>query len=385
MKIFVLSCFIPFIINGYSQNKVENNKCKIVVTINSFEKNKFQNAFLEIYKEQLDSSVHFALIKQIPIVKNIFSFEIDGTDPFGAYMQLKIKDSIYMKSFPIIISNERINVSMNYLTTDVIVVKSKQNDFLAENMNLLFEMPAIIVNEKNFSYKLIKISDEFEWPWQYGMLKYRLAEFQKNVIKQVKAYQEYYFALDRIYNNKENFTPKTLDTCYSIFSKRFKNSTKAKKLQQYIIQSKELKTGNKIPLFQMQDVNMKSVSWSESFYKNYDYTLIDFWASWCVGCREETKKVQKIYSNIDTSKFQIISVSIDEEPKKWITAFKADSIVWKNYIDTKGWNGNVAKAFNLFSIPRNIVIDKNGIIIEQNIWDKELSKFLQEKKLMKDK
>ena len=91
-----------------------------------------------------------------------------------------------------------------------------------------------------------------------------------------------------------------------------------------------------------------------------------------------------MYSAIDTGRMHIVSVSIDEDQKKWMQAVGQDSIVWNNYIDTEGgWDGSVAKNFNLTYIPANVIVDKSGKIIALNVTTKGLKDFMIEHGVMK--
>jgi thiol-disulfide isomerase/thioredoxin len=109
------------------------------------------------------------------------------------------------------------------------------------------------------------------------------------------------------------------------------------------------------------------------------YTLIDFWASWCIPCRTKMKEIKSIFDATDKAKLQIVSISIDENKDNWTKAMHQDDITWKSYIDTKGWNGDIAKTFALTSIPRNILVDGSGTIVAIDIWDTQLRNFLKNK------
>lgn len=92
------------------------------------------------------------------------------------------------------------------------------------------------------------------------------------------------------------------------------------------------------------------------------YTLIDFWASWCLPCRAAMPRVQEIQKAFG-NQLQVIAISIDKDNKAWKKAVKEEKATW-----TQGWldaeQDKVATpAYNVLSIPRLILIDKEGRVV----------------------
>jgi len=95
------------------------------------------------------------------------------------------------------------------------------------------------------------------------------------------------------------------------------------------------------------------------------YVLLDFWASWCKPCREGNPKLRRIYKAYHRKGFEIISISSDEDKKKWKNAILYDSISDWHHINISR-NGVVISEYNVSLIPDYILIDKNGLIIGRN-------------------
>lgn len=106
------------------------------------------------------------------------------------------------------------------------------------------------------------------------------------------------------------------------------------------------------------------------------YVLLDFWASWCIPCREQNPSLKKIFLEFRKMGFRIISVSLDADKRKWLDAVKKDAMTWINLSDLKGWANAVAIKYNVEDIPKNFLIDPKGAIIEKNIWGEDLEKKL---------
>ncbi len=112
--------------------------------------------------------------------------------------------------------------------------------------------------------------------------------------------------------------------------------------------------------------------------------LIDFWASWCGPCRAENPTVVAAYKKYHTSKFkngkgfEVLSVSLDQNAIAWEKAIEKDSLVWPYHgSDLRGWNNAVAQRYGVNSIPANVLVDGNGIIIAKNLRGELLEKTIE--------
>lgn len=111
--------------------------------------------------------------------------------------------------------------------------------------------------------------------------------------------------------------------------------------------------------------------------------LVDFWASWCGPCRAENPAVVAAYNkyhslNFKNGKgFEILSVSLDQNASAWEKAIEKDQLIWPNHVsDLQGWSNAAAMRYGINSIPTNVLVDGNGIIIAKNLRGSDLEKTL---------
>lgn len=141
-----------------------------------------------------------------------------------------------------------------------------------------------------------------------------------------------------------------------------------------------LRIGNIAPELSYQDPDGKAIALSSLRGK---IVLIDFWASWCAPCRHENPYVVATYKKYHNRKFKggsgftVYSVSCDREKKAWVEAIERDQLIWEYHVsDLKGWEAEATYIYNISSIPSNVLIDGDGIILAWNLRGEQLTQKL---------
>lgn len=334
---------------------------KTIINFNLGEiKIKKSKIFIEIF--QADSLVKYKNFEIVIPKTNKFSYTLQTKQPFLGLIRLQKSDSNSIVSGGCVFANEKMDVN---LIKDFLEVESTQTNFLQNNANLYLGIPYILRNNSNFTLENIKRSYQINIGKDLTLYNQHL-EYERNIIKQVSVNKNYFHTLYQFYNTRYYLSLATLEKCYSILEKVYMGNEYLIKLDNYIKQSKNIFIGKKVPFFYADDLKGNKTSF-ENFYNTSELTLIDFWASWCVPCRLQMKELVPLYQKTDSIKLKVISVSLDKSIDDWKRASTNDKILWSNYVDSLGFNGNVAKSFNIISIPFNFLINSKGEIIKINV------------------
>ncbi|HEX8040107.1 MAG TPA: TlpA disulfide reductase family protein [Chryseosolibacter sp.] len=108
------------------------------------------------------------------------------------------------------------------------------------------------------------------------------------------------------------------------------------------------------------------------------YVLIDFWASWCGPCRKENPEVVRLYNRYNDKGFEIYGVSLDESRDQWRNAIQQDGLPWRHVCDLKGAAGVAVQLYDVQTIPKTLLLDREGQIIAQDLRGAALAEKLRE-------
>jgi len=104
--------------------------------------------------------------------------------------------------------------------------------------------------------------------------------------------------------------------------------------------------------------------------------LVDFWATWCPPCIEEAPALVEAYEKFKDQGFEIVGISLDQD-KSALEKFTAgNKMTWPQFFDGKGWDNELAKRFEIQSVPTMWLLDREGKLADPNPRDR-LEKAIQ--------
>lgn len=122
--------------------------------------------------------------------------------------------------------------------------------------------------------------------------------------------------------------------------------------------------GDKAPELILPDAQGKNIAISS--FKG-SVVLLDFWASWCAPCRENSPELVKLYATFKGQGFQILGVSVDDNRTAWQRAVKADKMTWPQVIVPASAKNRVLSTYGVSYIPATFLMDRNGVLQEADL------------------
>ncbi|MBF4506488.1 TlpA family protein disulfide reductase [Flavobacterium sp. JLP] len=98
------------------------------------------------------------------------------------------------------------------------------------------------------------------------------------------------------------------------------------------------------------------------------YVYIDLWATWCGPCRAEIPYLQKIEEKYHGKNIEFVSVSIDalKDHDKWQKFVNDKQLGGIKLFSDNEWKSAFVTSYNVTGIPRFILIDPKGNVLEAN-------------------
>lgn len=168
---------------------------------------------------------------------------------------------------------------------------------------------------------------------------------------------------------------KELRGLYNGLDKSIRKSKDGKAFDYYLKRLENTSVGKKAPGITQLTPEGEPFSLTDLRGK---YVLIDFWAAWCPDCRKENPNLVKTYTAFKDKNFEILGVSFDRKLEDWVKAIKDDNLTWKHISDLQSWQNAAGTLYGVRSIPQNILVDPQGVIIARNLHGEDLNVKLRE-------
>ena len=146
----------------------------------------------------------------------------------------------------------------------------------------------------------------------------------------------------------------SVQTLYNNLSPSVKKSTYGIQVGKDIRRIIAVSPGGIAPDFSATDIHHKPL---RLYAFRGKYVLLDFWASWCVPCREGNPHLIALYNKY---KITIIGIADNEkQPDVWRKAVAKDKIdIWYHVL-----KGHINELYGIQSLPTKILINKEGVVI----------------------
>lgn len=154
----------------------------------------------------------------------------------------------------------------------------------------------------------------------------------------------------------------TLTSRFEILNREFESRIHNPAIQQYIQNKLDLVKGNPISAsnFRLLSVNGDSISLSDFAGK---VVYLDFWSTYCAPCVAEIPSAIELQKQFEKKDIVFINVALNYNLDEWKQFIRSRELQGVHLIARGGFASDVAKAYDVTSIPRYYLIGKDGMII----------------------
>jgi len=290
---------------------------------------KLQNSFLE---ETKDLDVDFKALEKASITYN----HANNLNRFESYKRFVSKDQDFKVSenFPdfensLNLEDEKLLAVANY--------KMYLSDFYTEKASELAKSDSI---SQELAFLQV-VSDQVKSPEIKNNLLYGSAKYGITYTNELQAYYDIFMANTTNEDHKKEITEK--------YHKLIK-----------------LSKGEPSPTFENYE-NFAGGTTSLSDLKG-KYVYVDVWATWCGPCKREIPSLKEMEKKYHEKNIAFISMSIDRKVDydKWRNMVEEESLSGIQLFAPNDWSSDFVTKYSILGIPRFILIDKEGNIVNSN-------------------
>lgn len=356
MKYFLFSIIITVVVSCH-QDKHIDSRYIISMELNGF-KDSTEFRFLNLDKGEFTDSTY--------LINGKLQFKGQVEEPYNA--RIHTIDNKYLVLW---IEKGAINVRGDY---DNFGSSKISGSALNLVMTKYRDKQSVVTVSRDSLFELVMKADTKE---EYLKVKEPLEKMDQIVrdirIQGIVSEPPSYHTIKELYFLRNDLSRDTLELFFNNFPESLQNTKYGEVIRTYV-DNKPISIGDYYTDIEGIDKEGKTVKLSQFDGK---YVLLDFWASWCGPCREESPNLVKAYNRFKHHGFEIFSFSIDNNIGFWKKAVRKDSLIWTNVVDQNGSYSKMSAIYGVRGIPASFLINKDGKIISRNLRGEELNNVLQ--------
>lgn len=102
------------------------------------------------------------------------------------------------------------------------------------------------------------------------------------------------------------------------------------------------------------------------------YVLLTFWSVESRDCIAENLQLKEFYKTYHRKGFEIYQVNLDRDEEAWRNAVRFDELPWISTREDDPSNPQIARLYNVRSLPANYLYDPEGTIVARDIHGRTL-------------
>ncbi|MEA3479351.1 MAG: TlpA disulfide reductase family protein [Bacteroidota bacterium] len=196
--------------------------------------------------------------------------------------------------------------------------------------------------------------EDYDNPYNMATLSIIVEKFSDEKVKNFLLKE---FVMDMI--NYSGITRE--DTALTIFYANCSDTAVIRKVEEGIKKWEKIAKGQPAPGFNYPDINGEMLALDDLKGK---YVYIDVWATWCGPCKTEIPYLKALEKEFHGRNIAFISISVDDSREDWEKMVRDKELGGIQLFGGAGWKSTITADYNIRGIPRFILIDSEGMIID---------------------
>lgn len=136
-----------------------------------------------------------------------------------------------------------------------------------------------------------------------------------------------------------------------------------------------IKSSPSLPEISLPDMVGKTRNLSDLAGK---VTIIDFWIVGTESAPIINAEMKELYAEFRDRGLEIYQVNMGDNRPEWVSAITEQKLPWTTVYDSRGSKGMAAMSYNVTYVPMNVIVDRNGNIVDRDIHGTALRSKIEE-------
>jgi thiol-disulfide isomerase/thioredoxin len=362
ITINVLLLFVIMSFSGISKAYYKSFNCDIIVNVE--DSNIKDGSVFYLQKDSVLGVSTWNIIDSCVLKDNQLKFKTRITQPFWGIISLKNNDTLAINGFIFTEKPIRINwkAARAFWKNDStsLEIEGGESDFIKEN-RAKFE---ISTNSKEIEFDIRNQISQFGAVSPQSINYKYWINYQKELEKWVANNSDKYYTLLKLDGARDCLSEKTIVRCLESLKSNYNNTLFYDILEKYVVARKSSLLRKDFINIELLDNKKQRINSKDIFNTNKELYIVDFGASWCGYCIIQARELNQKYESIDTTKIQIISISVDKKLDDWLKFEKKENYKWNSYLINNTFDKYGTQSIMSY-LPTYYVLDKNKKIISK--------------------